>query len=158
MTWQLEGPGYLSPASVAAAAKDALASANSYNGTTRSGIAGAALAFGELVYLDPTDSRWEKVDANAAAGADGDARGVLGICVLAANADGDATTVLLWGQVRAAVFPTLTVNAPAYAGETPGAIVVAQPVTADVVIRRVGFGLTANELLFAPETSYVTHA
>jgi len=31
-------------------------------------------------------------------------------------------------------------------------------VTADVVIRRVGFGLSTNELLFCPEASYLTHA
>jgi hypothetical protein len=133
-------------------------SANTYGGLTRAGIAGTTLAFGDLVYLDPTDSRWELADANEAAGANGDARGILGICVLAASADGDPTTILLSGTVRAATFPALTVNAPAYVGETAGDIVVAQPVTADVVIRRVGFGLSTNELLFCPEASYLTHA
>jgi len=30
-----------------------------FNGWVRSGTAGATLAFGDLCYLDPTDSRWE---------------------------------------------------------------------------------------------------
>jgi hypothetical protein len=48
----------------------------------------------------------------------------------------------------------MTVNAPVYAGETAGAIVVAQPTTAGVVVRRVGIGLTDNELLFDPDAAY----
>lgn len=90
-----------------------------YNGITRGGTAGATLAFGDICYLDPTDSRWELCDANAAAGADGDSRGILGMCVLAAAADGDPTTMLLNGIIRAdAAFPAMTVNAPMYVSET----------------------------------------
>lgn len=129
-----------------------------YTGITRTGTAGGALAFGDSVYLDPTDSRWELVDGNIAAGSDGDPRGILGICVLAAAADGDATKILLYGTVRAdAVFPTFTINAPVYIGETAGDLVVTQPTTADVVIRVVGFGLTADELFFNPSNEYITH-
>lgn len=129
-----------------------------YTGMCITGTAGAALAFGDLVYLDPTDSRWELVDANAAAGADGDARGMIGICVLAAGADGNATKILLKGTIRAdAAFPALTIGAPAYASETAGDIVVSQPVTTDAVIRVVGFALTADELYFNPSSDYITH-
>jgi hypothetical protein len=129
-----------------------------YTGITRTGTAGAALAFGDLCYFDPTDSRWELADANIAAGADGDPRGILAMCVLAAAGDGSATKMLLYGTIRAdTAFPTLTINAPAYVSETPGDIVVTQPTTADVVIRVVGFGLTADELLFCPSVDYITH-
>jgi hypothetical protein len=108
--------------------------------------------------LDPDDSRWELADANSAAGDDGDARGILGICVLAADGDGSATKILLWGVVYAnIVFPTLTINAPAYVSETAGDIVVAQPSTANVVIRVVGFGIAAKVLFFNPSPDYVTH-
>ncbi len=128
-----------------------------YTGITRTGTAGATLAFGDLVYLDPTDSKWELADANIAAGSDGDPRGILGICVLAANEDA-ATNILLHGVVRAdTAFPTLTVNAPAYVSETAGDIVVTQPTTTDVVIRVVGFGLTGDELFFNPSNDYITH-
>jgi hypothetical protein len=129
-----------------------------FTGITVAGTAGAALAFGDLCYLDPTDSRWELADANIAAGSDGDPRGILGMCVLAAAGDGSATTMLLHGIIRAdTAFPTLTINAPAYVSETAGDIVVTQPTTADVVIRVVGFALTADELFFNPSSDYITH-
>ncbi len=143
----------------ASIALDPAASADGkYTGITRTGTAGAALAFGDLVYLDPTDSRWELADANAAQGADGDSRGVLGICVLAAAADGDPTTILLYGTVRAdTAFPTMTVNNQMYVSETAGDITGTQPTTTDVVIRVVGVALSADELLFNPSPDYITH-
>ncbi len=135
-----------------------LSADGTYNGIVRGGTAGATLAFGGLCYLDPTDSRWELCDANAAAGADGDSRGVLGICVLAAAADGSATTMLLMGIVRAdAAFPAMTVNNPMYVSETAGDITGTQPVTTDVVIRIVGQGLTGDELWFFPDNAWITH-
>ena len=129
-----------------------------YSGITVAGTAGATLAFGDLIYLDPTDSRWELADANAAAAADGDARGLLGICVLAAASDGSATTVLLQGIVRAdTAFPAMTIGAPLYVSETAGDVVVAQPTTTDVVIRIVGVAMTADEMFFRPDFTWVTH-
>ena len=143
----------------AAVALDPVLSADgTYNGIVRAGTAGAALAFGDLCYLDPTDSRWELADANAAAAADGDSRGVLGICVLAAAADGNATTMLLHGIVRAdTAFPAMTINAPMYVSETAGDITGTMPTTTDVVIRIVGVALTADELFFNPDHSWITH-
>lgn len=136
----------------------AMSADGKYNGITRGGTAGTTLAFGDLVYLDPTDSRWELADANSAAGADGDARGTLGICVLAAAGDGSATTVLLYGIVRAdTAFPTFTVNNPVYVSETAGDVTGTQPTTTDVVIRVVGTGLTSDELFFCPSGDYITH-
>ena len=136
----------------------ALSADGTYNGIVRGGTAGATLAFGDLCYLDPTDSRWELCDANAASGADGDSRGILGICVLAAAADGSATTMLLHGIVRAdTAFPAMTVNAPMYVSETAGDITGTQPTTADVVIRIIGAALTADELWFSPDNAWITH-
>jgi len=130
-----------------------------YSGITIDGTAGAALAFGDLVYLDPTDSRWELTDANSALGADGDARGSLGICVLAAAADGDATRILTYGVVRAdAAFPTMTINSQIYVSETAGDITGTQPSTSGVVIRVVGTGRTADTLFFNPSSDYLTRA
>ncbi len=129
-----------------------------YNGITRAGTAGATLVFGDLCHLSPVDSRWELADANSAAGALGDARGILGICILAAAGDGSATTMLLHGIVRAdAVFPALTVNGPVYVSETAGDVTMTQPVTTDAVIKVIGFGLTADELFFNPDNIYITH-
>lgn len=128
-----------------------------YTGTTMTGIAGYTQSFGDLVYLDPTDSRWEACDANSAAGADGDSRGMIGMVVVAGT-DGNACTILLQGIIRAdAKFPTFTVNNPVYVSETAGAVTQTQPVTTDVVIRVVGFGITADEMYFNPDGAYITH-
>lgn len=151
--------GVLTLAENAAIALDPAGSADGkFTGITIAGTAGATLAFGDLIYLDPTDSRWELADANAASGADGDARGILGICVLAAASDGSATTILLNGVVRAdTAFPALTINAPVYVSETAGDIVVTKPTTTDVVIRSLGFALTADEIYFNPSSDYITY-
>lgn len=128
-----------------------------WSGISVTGIAGYSQAFGDLVYLDPTDSRWEAVDANAAAGADGDARGILGM-VVSAGTDGNACTILLHGIIRAdAKFDTFTINNPIYVSETAGAVTQTQPTTTDVVIRIVGSALTANEMYFSPDRTWITH-
>ena len=133
----------------------ALSADGKYCGITVAGTAGATLAFGDCVYLAAADSRWELADADAAS-TSGDV--ILGICVLAAAADGDATTILLYGNVRAdTAFPALTIGAPAYVGTTAGDIQTAQPSGADDVIRVVGYGLTADEMFFNPSPTYITH-
>jgi hypothetical protein len=133
----------------------ALSADGTWCGISEAGTAGTALAFGDLVYLAAADSRWELTDADAEATA-GPVK--LGICVLAAAGDGSATTILLFGKIRAdSKFPTLTVSAPAYVGTTAGAIQVAQPSSTDQVIRVVGYGNTADELFFNPSQTYFTH-
>ena len=122
-----------------------------YTGITITGTAGAALAFGQLCYLAVADSRWELADADAAA----TGAAVLGMCILAAAADGNATTMLLYGTCRAdAQFPALTIGAAVYVGETAGAIQVAIPTGADNIVRVVGHALTADEILFNPSQDH----
>ncbi len=128
-----------------------------YTGITVTGTAGYTQAFGDLVYLDPTDSRWEACDANSAAGADGDSRGIIGM-VVSAGTDGTACTILLHGIIRAdAKFATFTINNPIYVSETAGAITQTQPTTTDVVIRIIGAALTADEIFFNPDFMWITH-
>lgn len=132
-----------------------LSADGTWSGIMQAGTAGATLAFRDLVYLAAADSRWELADADAAS-TSGDV--VLGMCVLAAAADGDPTNILLYGKIRAdAAFPTLTIGAPAYVGTTAGDIQTAQPSGTDDVIRVVGYGLTADVLLFNPAGFYITH-
>jgi hypothetical protein len=135
---------------------DAASSADGkYSGIVRAGTAGATLAFGDLCYLSVTDSRWELVDADAEA----TTFGLLGICVLAAAADGNSTAMLLWGIVRAdAVFPTFTIGAPVFAGTTAGDVQTTAPSGAADIIRIVGQGYTADELFFCPSPDYFEHA
>ncbi len=133
-------------------ALDAAQTDQTWTGITRAGTAGATLAFGQLCYLAVADSRWELADADALATA---GNVLLGMCVLAAAADGDPTTMLLYGNIQAASqFPTMTVGAGVYVGETAGAVQVAIPTGADNIIRVVGFALTADELMFNPSQDW----
>lgn len=126
-----------------------------YSGITVAGTAGATLVFGDLVYLSAVDSRWQLADADAAS-TSGDV--MLGMVVLAAAANGSATTILLHGIIRAdANFPALTISAQVYVSTTAGDIQVAQPSGADDVIRVVGRALTADEIYFDPSEDYITH-
>jgi hypothetical protein len=133
----------------------ALSADGKYCGITEAGTAGATLAFGDCVYLAAADSRWELADADAAS-TSGEVK--IGMCVLAAAADGDPTVILLYGKIRAdAVFPAFTISAPVYIGTTAGDVQVAQPSGTDDVIRVVGYGNTADELFFCPSSFYITH-
>lgn len=132
-----------------------LSADGTYSGILQSGTAGATLAFGDLCYFSVTDSRWELADASAASTS---GSVMLGICVLAAAADGDPTTMLLWGKVRAdTAFPTFTVGAPVYASETAGDVTGTQPTTTDAVIRTLGFSDAADSMWFMPSPDYITH-
>lgn len=133
----------------------ALSADGKYSGITEAGTAGATLAFGNLCYLAAADSRWELTDADADATA-GPVK--LGICILAAAADGSATTMLLIGKIRAdAAFPAMTISAPVYVSTTAGAIQVAAPSGAADIIRVVGWANTADELYFNPAGNWFEH-
>lgn len=122
-----------------------------YTGITVTGTAGYTQAFGDLVYLAVADSRWELADADAAA----TAGPVMLAMVVVAGTDGTACTLLLQGIIRAdAKFPTMTVGATQYVGETAGAIQGSIPTGADNIIRTVGYALTADELYFNPSTDW----
>jgi hypothetical protein len=132
-----------------------LSADGTYSGIIEAGTAGAALAFGDLVYFAAADSRWELADADASATA-GPVK--LGMCVLAAAADGDATTILLVGKIRAdAAFPTMTISAPMYISGTAGDITGTQPTATDAVIRVIGHAVTADALYFNPDGFFITH-
>lgn len=132
-----------------------LSADGTWTGTTIAGTAGAALAFGDLIYLAVADSRWELTDADSVTTA---GAVLTGFCVLAAAADGDPTVILLDGNIRAdTAFPALTVGAPVYASTTPGDIQVAQPSGTDDVIHVVGFALTADSIVVRISPDYITH-
>ena len=123
-----------------------------FSGITVTGVAGYAQAFGDLVYLAVADSRWELADADASATAGPVA---LAMVVVAGGSDGAACTLLLQGIIRAdAKFPTMTIGATQFVGETAGAIQGAIPTGADNVIRTVGYALTADALYFNPSTDW----
>lgn len=131
-----------------------LSADGTWTGITMTGTAGYTQAFGDLVYLDPTDSRWEAADADVSTAADGDPRGILAMVVVAGT-DGNSCTLLLQGVIRAdTAFPAMTVNAAMYVGETAGDIQATIPTGADNVIRVVGQAITADMLYFNPSPDW----
>ena len=128
----------------------ALSEDGKYNGITRTGVAGATLAFGDSVYYAVADGRWELTDADQAT----TSRGLIGICVLAAANDGDATNILLIGMVRAAAFPSFTAGAPVYLSATDGDLTATAPSGTGDIIRCVGQAWTADELWFCPSPDF----
>jgi hypothetical protein len=68
-----------------------------YAGTVITGVAGATLAVGDIVYLSDADGRWELADNDSTTAEANQAKGV---CVLTAAADGDATNILIHGKMR----------------------------------------------------------
>lgn len=129
----------------------ALSADGKYNGITRTGTAGATLAFGDVCYFAVADNRWKLANADSAA----KAQGLLGICVLAAANDGDATNILLIGMVRAdTAFPSFTVGAPVFLSTTDGDLSSTAPSGTGDIIRIVGQAWTANELWFCPSPDF----
>lgn len=142
------------PENVAIILDAALSADGKYSGIVEGGTAGATLAFGDVVYLAVADSRWELAKADVAA----TSKGKIGICVLAAANDGSATTVLLFGKVRAdTAFPTFTVGAPVFIdAATAGDLTSTAPTgTTNFVVRIVGYANTGDELFFCPSNGYV---
>jgi hypothetical protein len=115
------------------------------------GVAGATLAYGNLVYLSSVDDRWELASASAEA----TCSKKLGICILTAANDGDATKVLTTGNVTSNSFPAMTVGQAIYAGTTAGTISTTPPSSnAGEIIRIVGHALGANVLYFHPSSDF----
>lgn len=126
-----------------------------YAGITESGTAGDTLSFGQVVYLNSTNSAWVRAKADSTT-TSGLVR--VGLCVQAA-ASTATTTILTYGKVRAdSLFPALTVGAPAYiSAVTAGSITVNQPSSTDQVIRIMGYGNSSNILFFSPSNDFMTH-
>src|SRR3990167_1066928 len=133
---------------------DVLSADGKYSGiVTKQFLGGATIAFGEVVYLAAADSRWELAKADAAA----TSFGMVGICVLATT-DGAACTVLLLGKVRAdAKFPAFTIGAPVFiSAATAGLLTSTAPTgTTNFVVRIVAQALTADEISFRPDSTYI---
>lgn len=119
--------------------------------TTASFNSSYTSAIGDLVYLT-TSGTWALTDADALA----TTTGLLGIA-LAVATNGNPLLVALPGAfVYATAFPTLTIGAPYYVGETAGTIQATIPTGADNAVRVVGFGFHADKLFFNPSSDTST--
>lgn len=120
--------------------------------TTAAFVSGyTSSAVGDLVYLD-SSGKWQKTDSDALA----TTTGLLGIALAVAATDAALLVALPGAIVYATAFPTLTIGAPYYVGETAGAIQAAIPTGADNAVRVVGFGVHADKLYFLPSSDTST--
>ena len=123
-----------------------------WSGIVIAGTAGSTIAQGEVCFL-ASDGKWDKVDG-ILDGTDTGFSKQLGICLVAAG-DTEATEMLVYGKVRSAKFPALTVGSAVYLSDTAGELVVAQPSTTNFAIRIVGYAITAEDLFFNPSNDYI---
>ncbi len=120
--------------------------------TTNSFVSGyTSSAIGDLVYLD-SSAKWQKADADAAS----TATNLLGIALAVAATDAALLVALPGSMVYCTAFPTLTIGAQYFVGESAGTIQAAIPTGADNVIRCVGFGIHADKLFFMPSSDNQT--
>ncbi len=134
---------------------DALLSADEHwSGIAEIGTVGYGATVGDLVYLDGVagNNKWELAKADVAA----TSKGKLGL-ILATTSEDATCNILLYGKMRSAAFPALTVGAPVHvSAATAGDMAVAAPTgTTNFVVRIIGYGNTAEDLLFCPDNSYV---
>jgi len=116
---------------------------------------GSTVAQGEVCFL-ASDGKWDKNDG-ILDGTDTGFSKQLGICLVAGD-DTDASEMLLYGKVRSLGFPEFTAGAPVYLSDTAGDLVVAQPSSANFCIRVCGYAVTAEDLLWNPDNSYIVHS
>ena len=133
---------------------DSLLSADSkYSGITCDGVLGATLAFGDLVYLNTADQRWELADADVEA-TSGD---VMLAIVLAAGNDGDTRLLLLQGFIREDGWNFTSYGQALYVGLTAGDMVQdASGYTTGDIVRVVGYASTfADQIYFNPSGTWL---
>ena len=108
-------------------------------------------AIGDLVYLD-ADFKWQKADKGTSVAT---YSGNLGIALEVKAADNALKVALPGSYIYCTAFPTLT-SGPVYMDDA-GAIIEAQPTTADHAIRIIGYGVHGDKLYFFPSPDYIIH-
>ena len=117
-----------------------------YSGVADPGTAGETLAFGNMCYKKPADSRWwlAKADVTATSGICD-----VGFCVLAGNASDPILILTGEGNIRAnSVFDTFTVGKPIFisAADSGKVTDTAPSGTTGYVVRCVGRAETADSI------------
>ena len=127
-----------------------------WTGITRDVVAGTTgLVYGYCYYMAST-GKWEKTNGTAIATAEGE----VGMCVIAAAADGTGT-LLMNGMIRAdGEFPTFTKGKDVFLSTaTAGLLTQTAPTgTTDFVVRPVASAPTADSISFKGGLAYVTLA
>ncbi|CAN5662727.1 hypothetical protein BH11BAC3_BH11BAC3_20870 [soil metagenome] len=115
----------------------------SYVGTYETAVAGEAVVFGDVLYLDFATNKWKKANANAPATTPVQRMALENI---AGNASGK---MLIEGFIRNDAWSFGA--APVYlSATTTGVITTTQPATAGNQIQRIGIAFNSNKLHFKP--------
>ena len=132
---------------------DSLLSADGkYSGITRDGVLGATLAYGDLVYLNTTDQRWELADADAEA-TSGDVDLAI---VLAGGDDGDTRLLLIDGYIREDDWNFTSYGQALFISTTAGDMTQTTVSGSGDIVRVVGkAGTTADQILFNPSQTWI---
>lgn len=134
-------------ADISITATSVIASGNS---NTETGVAGAAITTGHVVYKDSTTGKFGLSDAN---GASADIKSVYGVALNGA-AIGQPVTVARSGDIT--VGGTLVAGTAYYLSATPGGIApVADLTTGDAVVQ-LGLAKSTTVLAFRPQNPGVT--
>lgn len=133
---------------------DSLLSADGkYSGLTCDGVLGATLVYGDLVYLNSADDRWEYTDADAEA----TAGNVQLAIVLVGGDDGDTRLLLLQGYIREDDWDFTDSGKPVFVGLVPGKMVqdISGYTTGDIG-RVVGHASTIpDQIYFNPSGTWI---
>lgn len=121
---------------------------------TNSGVAGASITQGQVIYRDPTDNSLKLADADAAATAPS-ATGQLFIA-LSAAATGQPIAYLTTGQVT--IGATLTVGTAYYLSTTSGSICLESDLASGDFPIFLGFAISTTVLNFTPLAAGVAKA
>ena len=136
---------------------EALSSDHTYSGTICNGVAGYGAAFGELVYLNDDDDKWEKARANTETTTGGNH--LLGIVVSSSITENATGRILLSGYVRdVSAFEFASAGKPLYlSAATAGLVTATAPTgTTGFIVRIVGHaGDDADTIYFNSDGTYV---
>ena len=137
--------------------EEALTTDHTYSGITCDGVAGYGAVFGECVYLNDDDDKWEKAKADTEATTGGNHK--LGIVVSTSITEDASGIILLQGFVRdVSAFEYASAGKPLYlSAATAGAITATAPTgTTGFIVRIVGHaGDDADTIYFNPNGTYV---
>jgi hypothetical protein len=119
-----------------------------YAGIVKTGVAGAALAVGDIIYLSDADGKWELADNDSTTA---EANTAKGVCVLGADEDA-ATIILIYGKMR---LDSWTWNdnegQPLYLSSTAGDLTETRPISASEAPQVVAYIESDDEIFVNPQ-------
>ena len=134
------------------ALNESLDASGEWSGIICDGVYGDTLVFGDLIYLNEADQRWEKTDADAEATA-GDV--MLGMA-LESGTDGQTKKIFLYGYIRLDTWNFTSYGHTLYVSCTAGEMTQTRPNEAGDIVRVVGYVHDdADTIFFNPSGTWI---